>query len=98
MAAYEPVAVLQTADIINGGVRLITYLANDPLQNFLHSDDTHNPAVLIRDDRHGSLLFLQICEQVIQRLRLRHNQRLLDKRSERRMWPYLPKLADERGH
>ena len=54
-------------------------------------------AVLVDDHRHRGALALQVGEQVVQRLGLGHDRRVVDERLDRRVRPVLHQLARERA-
>ena len=95
MPAHEPVAVGEPAHLAGGRIGLVGDLPDDLLDDVLDRHDADDAAVLVDDDRHRGALALQVGEQVVQRLGLGHDQRVVDDRLDRRVRPLLHQLAGE---
>ncbi len=83
MSADEQVAVGEPADGRQCWVRLVVNLADDFFDDVFHGDDSDGAAVLVDHHRHRHPLALQVGEQVVERLRLGHDQRVFDGLSDR---------------
>ncbi len=80
VAAHEPVAVGELAQLGRAGVGLVLDLAHHLLEDVLDGDDPDRAAVLVDDHRERGALHLQVVQEVVERPRLGHDQGVADER------------------
>ena len=85
LAAEDEGAVPFVGDGFGFDVVFVPDLADDLLEQVLHRDEARGAAVLIDDDRHVSLLPLQLLQQLGRALALRHEVRRPHQRGQRRL-------------
>jgi len=74
----RPIAVREPANRTACRVGFVRDLPHDLLDDVLDRDDARRTAVLVDDDGELRPLALQICEQIVEGLRLRDDRRIPD--------------------
>ena len=94
--AHEPLPAGQPPDLPGHRVGLIGDLPHDLLDDVLDRDDAHDAAVLVHHHGHRGALALQVREQIVERLGLGHDRRVVHDRPHGGVWPLLHQALRER--